>query len=262
MVCEVRGAGQTQRGVSYYEDIPAEANGRVSDDIAKICIRCGYALDNLPVPRCPECGQPFDPANSGTFTRPDELFTWRHWAQPPPAWNIAAIVVIACLVVYSASTPVHDLTLMTCVGPVFAFALVVDFLVRVGAALFAKQNALPQESYASPRRKGRWLVLPAFILLLASVHATEWPLRMRFGFSRPAFERVLLGLQTGTHTNCGAQRIGLYAVERIEGIPTNCRFMTGFNWVDPVGFTYDPAFSGSGSRTRVRVAPGWFTYEE
>ena len=233
----------------------------MSDDITKICIRCSYVLDNLPEPRCPECGAPFDPADSGTFDRPGERFTWRYWAQPPPTWNVAAIALMTCLVVHNASTPVHYLTSVTCFATVFTLALVVDLLVRVGAALLARRHALPVSSYASPRRRWWWLALPAFVLLLLSIHATEWPLRARFGLSRSAFERVLLGLQAGTHTNRGYQRIGLYTVKEIEGIPPNCCFITGVNWVDPVGFTYNPALSGSGP-TCVRVAPGWFTHED
>lgn len=25
------------------------------------CLKCGYVLEHLPMPRCPECGMPFDP---------------------------------------------------------------------------------------------------------------------------------------------------------------------------------------------------------
>jgi len=33
----------------------------------KRCLGCGYILENLPAPRCPECGRKFDPANSSTY---------------------------------------------------------------------------------------------------------------------------------------------------------------------------------------------------
>jgi len=33
----------------------------------KRCLTCGYILDHLPEPRCPECGRAFDPADQATF---------------------------------------------------------------------------------------------------------------------------------------------------------------------------------------------------
>lgn len=33
------------------------------------CLRCGYVLEYLPEPRCPECGRTFDPADPRTFRR-------------------------------------------------------------------------------------------------------------------------------------------------------------------------------------------------
>ena len=36
------------------------------------CKTCGYALDALPEPRCPECGQGFNPRDDQTFSGPPE----------------------------------------------------------------------------------------------------------------------------------------------------------------------------------------------
>ncbi len=33
----------------------------------KRCLGCGYILDGLPEPRCPECGRGFDPARPETY---------------------------------------------------------------------------------------------------------------------------------------------------------------------------------------------------
>jgi hypothetical protein len=33
----------------------------------KRCLACGYILDGLPEPRCPECGRAFDPARPETY---------------------------------------------------------------------------------------------------------------------------------------------------------------------------------------------------
>jgi hypothetical protein len=39
----------------------------MSGEQHKRCLGCGYILDGLPEPRCPECGRPFDPADPATF---------------------------------------------------------------------------------------------------------------------------------------------------------------------------------------------------
>ncbi|MBP7745450.1 MAG: hypothetical protein KA383_04905 [Phycisphaerae bacterium] len=36
----------------------------------KHCLRCGYILDHLPAPRCPECGLEFDPNQPETYRCP------------------------------------------------------------------------------------------------------------------------------------------------------------------------------------------------
>lgn len=38
-----------------------------SEDPQKFCLDCGYPLDGLRDPRCPECGLEFDPLDAGTF---------------------------------------------------------------------------------------------------------------------------------------------------------------------------------------------------
>ena len=35
----------------------------------KRCLGCGYILDGLPKPRCPECGRGFDPEDEDTYLR-------------------------------------------------------------------------------------------------------------------------------------------------------------------------------------------------
>lgn len=51
----------------------------------KRCLRCGYILDHLPAPRCPECGLEFDP---------DQPATYRH---PQPRRSALPYFIAACL---------------------------------------------------------------------------------------------------------------------------------------------------------------------
>ena len=46
------------------------------------CHRCGYSLAHLPTNRCPECGEPFDPADPATFADRDSPRFLRAWMHP------------------------------------------------------------------------------------------------------------------------------------------------------------------------------------
>jgi uncharacterized paraquat-inducible protein A len=38
----------------------------------KRCLGCGYILEHLPEPRCPECGRQFDPNDAATYSFADQ----------------------------------------------------------------------------------------------------------------------------------------------------------------------------------------------
>jgi hypothetical protein len=65
--------------------------GMARDDY-KHCLKCGYILDNLPEPRCPECGEAFD------LERP-ETFDYRpNWPSARP-FLVAALGCLAAMIV-------------------------------------------------------------------------------------------------------------------------------------------------------------------
>ena len=43
------------------------------------CLRCGYVLEGLPEPRCPECGRPFDLNNPATYNTKPPFVRWKYW---------------------------------------------------------------------------------------------------------------------------------------------------------------------------------------
>jgi hypothetical protein len=70
------------------------SNFKGSCDLKGWCKACGYALDAVPQPRCPECGQPFDPQDPTTYCAPNA---------PPhaPNWwwrNRDKLLAAACLI--------------------------------------------------------------------------------------------------------------------------------------------------------------------
>lgn len=60
------------------------------------CRQCGYELVGLSEPRCPECGQPFDPDNSRTFQRHPRGWLLRWWLRRA-AWAMMVLVVATVL---------------------------------------------------------------------------------------------------------------------------------------------------------------------
>lgn len=56
------------------------------------CKTCGYPLDGLGEPRCPECGRSFDPTNRRTFRRKPLLLRWQKIVR------VAAVVLLLFLV--------------------------------------------------------------------------------------------------------------------------------------------------------------------
>ncbi len=43
------------------------------------CLGCGYVLEGLPEPRCPECGRPFDLNNPATYNTRPPFVRWKYW---------------------------------------------------------------------------------------------------------------------------------------------------------------------------------------
>jgi hypothetical protein len=63
-------------------------NARVDSNGHKRCLGCGYILDGLPEPRCPECGRGFDPDDPETFS---------HVALPKNRYAIALAALLMAL---------------------------------------------------------------------------------------------------------------------------------------------------------------------
>ncbi len=114
----------------------------------KRCLTCGYILDHLPEPRCPECGRAFDPSNPDTF-------------ETGPRWRPMRAPLAVCLALVSP-----------CVigpfGPGSPFFLIV-LAVLAALILWLGITALvrrPQERYPRQRLDTvvDWILAPLAIL--------------------------------------------------------------------------------------------------
>jgi hypothetical protein len=233
------------------------------EPISTLCLDCGYVLDHLAEPRCPECGRPFDPRDPSTFTTPAEYFKWRRWAQPPPMWIVGITGCLGAMFVLQASTlTTAEACFSVCATVIVSIALLGDYALRVVAVCSARKNPMGSPP-ANERPPWRWIVMPAVLALVLSAFITRWPMHVRFEMSRPAFEAVVRELENGTRTQVGRQRIGWYRVDGVMDYARGgaCYFVLGFGLVtaDEVGFVYDP--SGRPSPAARQLAPGWCTFE-
>ncbi len=65
--------------------------------VPRHCQQCGYNLTGAKHKRCPECGQPFDPANMFSFAAPPVPWDWRAYGMTGFLILFALIIVAAML---------------------------------------------------------------------------------------------------------------------------------------------------------------------
>ena len=90
------------------------------------------------------------------------------------------------------------------------------------------------------RRDRRFVTLAvASLLVIASVAATSWPLRVAFAYSRSNFETLTRRLESGEHV-AGPIRVGAYHVERAELDAGRACLWTDTNPAGRAGFVRNP----------------------
>lgn len=107
-------------------------------------------------------------------------------------------------------------------------------------------KSIIRSSADSCRRRSRWAwaPIPICALALAAIPATDWPLRLRFAFGRPALEAAAAALNHGSTApeSFARRRVGtFYVYAASDAGDGGARFITGDSIIDPVGFQYYPA---------------------
>ncbi len=243
----------------------------VPDDAT--CLGCGYRLVNLPARTCPECGRWFDPQDSTTYQIGPKTPRWRRFARPP---NIAECLLISALTVYGlikASGPARWETgqvpcLAMLIGVPVWLGIAALVVVRLVASWRDKERATQDQSRLPHRRRWRWSVAPICAVLVLSSFVYPWQLMVRFRLSQPAFAAALKEFHAGNFT--AGQWVGLYHIRSVStsryvesaNRPDAVCFETGYSFIDPVGFEYDPHPGHMVWDLSVEVAPLWYTYED
>lgn len=87
------------------------------------CLGCGYILEQLPEPRCPECGRDFDLQNPSTFTRKPLYVAWDYWL-PSLCFAVGAGALLYFMVLHTSQSVGASLTICLpfAVGSVFGYS--------------------------------------------------------------------------------------------------------------------------------------------
>jgi hypothetical protein len=222
----------------------------------KRCLGCGYILDGLPENRCPECGREFDANDPGTFQVAYSRRAWWFWANPPRWWGLLPVAVCGAWFIYRASEPPQFLLRyfgMPCLGLLLVGLCCLDYLVRLIVVIAACRKPGYREDGAGVKQWWRWVVPPLVVILMFS---GDWPMRLRFAISRPAFERAARAALVGNPPATPGW-VGSYYVERVYAAPEGIvYFQTGYDFADYVGFVYRP--EETTAKGYQRLAPAWY----
>ena len=70
-----------------------------------LCWECGYSLQGLETPRCPECGRPFNSADPATMKMDTDVGPVAQFLMNPPGWPIFTLVAVATVLSLWAAAP-------------------------------------------------------------------------------------------------------------------------------------------------------------
>jgi hypothetical protein len=263
-----------------------------------LCWECGYALNGLPTPRCPECGRAFDPANPATMNMGRHVGGLAGRLLRPPGWPLYTMTAVAVLLSLWAacfpmppgqiapmlmhvwrgatvSTWVHVLCSYANTETRYAYAVLAWLAVaavwtvrRVARGVTIRRIA-PGQRAAPFAYWRRWLI-PHFVLVATILFCrTSGPVFVGFYASKPAIESARRNWTGNPPMGRSAplrrttRWVGVYPVEGYTGLwaTHGGPGMDMVNASDFGGFVYAPGGRPAGYRGyEVRyVGSGWYS---
>lgn len=217
----------------------------------KHCIECGYALQVLHEPRCPECGRRFNPADPATMiTARRGVRLARRFLRPPRFGSFFLVSVAAAGSLCGASAPGWYLPLL---GWSMLLWLIVGlvWLVRVMLLGWASEHLgqiqAPEQLKRAWARSFAW-VAGLFVTVCIAI-MFSLPMKAAYWLSRPAMDRWAKQFMTAPEgTRAPECWIGLYPAYRINRELRGVRFdVDGAGIEDPFsagrpGYMYAPDY--------------------
>ncbi|MEW6252996.1 MAG: hypothetical protein AB1716_20350, partial [Planctomycetota bacterium] len=231
-----------------------------------LCRNCNYLLRGLPEPRCPECGQPFDPRDPATMNLGKRISPrTRRWLLPFGRKHVVAVVGAAVLTLI-ACVPPGTYFLLLFPLTFFWVGVVAWWLMRVLAGVIIALHYRQPPLWRYPHAR-RWLVTPLVFATMIALLSFEVPFRVGFWISRPALDRFALSVLDQAAASHPDRRVGLYRAEDINVHQGLIEFRVGgTGFLDFNGFAYfADQRAGPPAGTRREYTPlgdGWYTWWE
>jgi len=257
-----------------------------------LCFTCGYHLRGSVSGMCSECGRtlwqsgllapgqtPEARQQAGDAVReyPPARLLWPFCGGAPSAWVWPVGLLLAGGYVHACSVPGglwamygRAAYLIAPIALAAILLMLVDFIGRVLSVGLRRPGHSAQSRLRRWTRACRWLALPPCLALVVSAGVSLWPLRVRFEWSREAFEGALRNVPRRSGYESASKQVGLFDVHRVvvshekaSGVqffpPRDYLvfFQTGQVGMDNVGFsnwTSDYSVFSCWSR---RLTPRW-----
>ena len=227
------------------------------------CLNCNYVLRDLPLPRCPECGREFDPADVRTINLGREITPTARWALGPASVMMSVgMLSVAAVAVWFARLPVVeqdrspiDATLLITLGAMWIGWPIVRYLI----ARWAGWNIA---WFTAGQRSRAWV--GAILVLIGIALALHGPRAAAFWISRPAMDRLAQQMMAIRGSSPADQWLGVMKAQEIKDVPGGISFMTTRDADGEAGFIFLPAADpkSAGWSSRRYVASGWWVWHE
>ncbi len=191
-----------------------------------LCIKCNYSLAETAQPRCPECGQGFDPAAPGTINvSGTPIGRLERFALAAPVWPMLVVILLALAWLFwklrnphMAVNPPHlfegvgclvSTCVVICLSRLLQLVARVSFREARGGHAFLK------------RLRSRWPAWPLILtsLTLAWMALTKgWPLLWALYLSQPSLDALADKAMSnpGTAATLAPVDAGLLRIESVE----------------------------------------------
>jgi hypothetical protein len=228
------------------------------------CLHCNYVLRDLPTPRCPECGNDFDPADVRTINLGREITPAARWALGPSSNLIAiSMFVIAAVAIWFDRLPVaeQDRSVINGALLILLGSLWIAWpLLRIATARWAGWSS---DWFTLGRGSRSWIGI--LIILIGIAVALRLPRSAAFWISRPSMDELARQMMAVRGSSPADQWLGVMKAKEIKDVPGGISFMTTREADGgEAGFIYlpsaDPKSAGWSSRNY--VGGGWWVWHE
>lgn len=225
------------------------------------CLRCDYQLHQLTSPRCPECGQAFDPSDPRSYNVTGRAFpVWARVLLRPPGIVVAlAWLIPTAFSLWESRRPGGDFGAV--VGGLGLWILIAPFLLLRCLLFFGIGSYFRRPTSETSRRWILWWLIPIGfgLWLLLGVSGGDLAEKVAFALSETHLKAIAVRQTLPTTPT----RAGVLEVTRADAYADGVLLLTGpgyDGWA--YGYAYFPhADPSDADNLRFYHAKGrWWTY--